>query len=97
MALDLHSIRKAIYDWFTASQGAGTPYAAVSGRLYAVQAPADTAWPLIIYDIITNTPDWTFDHDLEECRVQFSMFCEDDPDGIDVEAVATALRQSLIS
>ena len=92
-ALNLASIRKAIYDWFAASQGAGTPYAAVSGRLYAVQAPADTSWPFIIFDIVSDNSTWTFDYGIEELRVQFSMYCKDDPDGLDVEVVATALRK----
>jgi len=92
MAISLVSLRKAIFDWFNASQGAGTVYAAVGGRLYALAAPDRPTWPYIVMDNIYNSPSWTFDHTSENLRVQFRIFTEDDPDGLDVELIATKLR-----
>lgn len=92
MARSLTSIRKAIYDWFAADQAAGTVYAAVSGRLYANKVPPETDWPYIQFSVIDNMPHWTADHDGERPRVQFSIFAENDEDGLDVEAIATKLR-----
>lgn len=92
MAISLVSLRKAIFDWFNASQGAGTVYAAVSGRLYALAAPERVTWPYIMFYVISSNPSWTFDHTIENLRVQFSIFAEDDPDGLDVELIATKLR-----
>jgi len=93
MAISLASLRKAIFDWFNADQAAGTVYTAVSGRLFALQhPPTKVVWPYIVFYVISSNPSWTFDHTVENLRVQFSIFSEDDPDGLDVELIATKLR-----
>ena len=95
MAISLVSLRKAVYDWFKASQAAGTVYAAVAGRLYSggsVPEGKALTWPFIVFDVVTSNPGHTFSTTVEELRVQFSIFTKDDPDGIDVELIATKLR-----
>ena len=95
MAISLASLRKAIFDWFNAASGAGTVYAAVGGRFYtrgSVPPAHLLTWPYIVMENVYNSPSWTFDHTIENLRVQFSIFTEDDPDGLDVELIATKLR-----
>ena len=42
--------------------------------LYHVQAPPRAVFPYGTFDLIANTPDWTFTEEFENCLLQFSLF-----------------------
>lgn len=76
MATPHQTFRKAIYDKFKASQVAGTVYAAVGGRLYSTVAPANATFPYIVVDGISMVETDTFNANIENLRVQFSIFSD---------------------
>jgi len=93
MAVALEKIPDAIYAWFAGDQGAGSVYAAVSGRLYYTgSVPENTAWPFIVFQRISSAPDWAQGLNNETGRFQFTIFTADDPDGGAAEAIASKLR-----
>lgn len=55
--------------------GAAPVTAIIGTRRYFAEAPPDTAFPYIVYFIISDVPVRTFvDDDMEDMRIQFSMF-----------------------
>ena len=47
--------------------------AVVSG-MYLTEAPQGTAYPYIVYHLISNIADWTYTEDMENSLIQFSIF-----------------------
>jgi hypothetical protein len=47
--------------------------AAITG-LYLTEAPQGTAYPYVVYHLISNVPNWTFTEDMENILIQFSIF-----------------------
>lgn len=46
----------------------------IGNRLYKGRAPEGAEYPYIVYMIVTNGPDKTFDTDYEDTLIQFSLF-----------------------
>ena len=66
-------------------------YTLVSGKMYKERAPQDAAPPYIVYHIISDVPDWTFDTDFERVRIQFNLY-SDEESSSEVEDIYAALR-----
>lgn len=49
-------------------------YTAVGGRIYKGRAPDETAYPYIVYQLVSDVADWTFTENLEDVLIQFSIF-----------------------
>ena len=47
--------------------------AAVTG-LYFTEAPQGTAYPYIVYNLVSNVGDWTYTESMENSLIQFSIF-----------------------
>jgi hypothetical protein len=44
----------SLYNKLTASQGAGSVYALVSGRIFQIEAPQDVALPCLVFEVAGN-------------------------------------------
>lgn len=64
------NLTKAIY----AKLSGSSLSTAIGGRLYKGRAPQGTSYPYVVYFMVTNTPDYTFSEDFENCTIQFSIF-----------------------
>jgi len=81
------AITDAIYGQLTASQIAGTVYAALSGRIYHLEAKENETLPLLVFGAISNMPEVNFDGSTTEtCMVEFTLY------GQGYEAGAAALQ-----
>jgi hypothetical protein len=60
----------------TTNQGAGTFYAAVSGRIYQGMAPEEAALPLARWFVVTDGPDSHFSADHLDTEIQFDLWGE---------------------
>jgi len=49
---------------------------AIGGRLYQEEAPERATYPYCVFDSIVNTEDDTFDTDMDDIIIQFSIFSE---------------------
>ena len=67
----MDELLKAIYDEFTND---ATLVAALTGGMYATRADPKVTAPYAVFDLISNTPDWTFAKAVESARIQFSIF-----------------------
>ena len=47
--------------------------AAITG-FYFTEAPQDAAMPYVVYNLVSNVPDWTYTEDMENSLIQFSIF-----------------------
>jgi hypothetical protein len=62
-----------IYSHFTADP-ANALYTAVSGRMYHHEAPQGATFPYVITLAVFEDHDWTFEEEIEEVSVQFSIY-----------------------
>jgi len=60
--------------------------------LYQTTAPSKAVFPYGTFDLITDTPDWTFTEDEEDCLVQFSLFSDIKSDSTQVCALFELLK-----
>lgn len=67
---DQQAVCDAIYTKLTAVQTVGTVHALTGGRIYEGQAPLDEALPFLVFNIISDVPDSTFDGDNLDAEVQ---------------------------
>lgn len=44
--------------------------------MYLTEAPQGTAFPYIVYSLVSNVPHWTFTEDFENALIQFNIFSE---------------------
>jgi len=63
-----------IYDKLKSVTTAGSVYAYVSGRLYGRQAKRAAALPLLIYQVVTDTPDRYFTSPDIGCEFQITIY-----------------------
>ena len=47
--------------------------AAITG-FYFTEAPQDAVMPYVVYNLVSNVPDWTYTEDMENSLIQFSIF-----------------------
>ena len=47
---------------------------AVITGFYFTEAPQDAAMPYVVYNLVSNVPDWTYTEDMENSLIQFSIF-----------------------
>jgi len=47
--------------------------AAITG-FYFTEAPQDAVMPYVVYNLVSNVPDWTYTEDMENSLLQFSIF-----------------------
>ena len=47
---------------------------AVITGFYFTEAPQDAVMPYVVYNLVSNVPDWTFTEDMENSLLQFSIF-----------------------
>jgi len=66
---------KAIYDEFTND---ATLVAALTGGMYGIRANPKVSTPYCVYDLVGNSPSWTFAKAVESGRIQFSIFADTD-------------------
>lgn len=92
MSAALSELRAALYTHFKANTGAGTVYYAVGGRYAAQVAPADIVWPYVLTLVVSASQRYIQDIAIDELRVQFSIFTQDDPDGASAETIGSLLR-----
>jgi len=67
-------------------------YNSVSGKLYKERAEQDSALPYAVYHIISSVPDWSFNSDFEDIRIQFDLF-SDKNSSSEIEDMYTYLRE----
>jgi len=41
---------------------------------YNTEAPEDAVFPYGIFSLVSDTPDWTFSENFENCLIQFDLF-----------------------
>ena len=46
----------------------------LKGGFWNTQAPENSVYPYGTFTLITNTEDWTFTEEFEECLIQFNLF-----------------------
>ena len=46
----------------------------IGTRMYKGRAPANATYPYIVYMVVADTPDKTFNSDYEDVLIQFSLF-----------------------
>jgi len=57
------------------SKAAGTALmTSIGNRLYKGRAPANATYPYVVYQVVTDVPDYTFKRDYESVIVQFSIY-----------------------
>ena len=66
----MNNILSAIYGKFTGSALS----ADVGGRIFLDQAPDGTAFPYIVYFVVSATPEKTFSEIFTDTLIQFSLF-----------------------
>ncbi len=69
----MDELLKAIYEEFTND---ATLVAALTGGMYTIRADPKVTAPYAVFDLVSNTPDWTFAKVVESARIQFSIFSE---------------------
>tara|TARA_Y100000310_G_scaffold333913_2_gene412478 strand:+ start:344 stop:733 length:390 start_codon:yes stop_codon:yes gene_type:complete len=74
-------LMKAIYDEFTND---ATLVAALTGGLYQTRADPKTSFPYGVFDLVSNTPGWTFAKAVESARIQFSVFAATNAEIMDI-------------
>jgi len=55
-----------------ASEMSTCPY--ISGRYYPIVGPQETVYPFVAASPIYLVPDWTFTQNIQEVRIQFSVY-----------------------
>lgn len=68
----MNNLLTAIYSKFTGS----TLSTAVGGRIYLDEAPENTAYPYVVYQIISSVPEDHFNEYLDNTLIQFSLFSD---------------------
>ncbi|MCK5606644.1 hypothetical protein KAR91_32380 [Candidatus Pacearchaeota archaeon] len=63
---DLFAAIKSLFD--------GDPLSASVSDLYNTEADDDAVYPYIVFSLIGNTPDFTFEEDFEGLLVQFDVY-----------------------
>ena len=63
----------------------------IGGRLYQARAPQGVTWPYAVFYIIHDRPDNTFQENLEDALVQFSLFSKA-PETTEIEDIVTNLK-----
>ena len=81
-----------IYNKFTGSTGAGTPYVLTGGRLHPSEAPQNSSYPYGAYHLISNTPDYVFERTpvIENALIQFNLY-DDNNSAVDICTLYTAV------
>ena len=77
----MKALFKGIVSYFNATYSSGgssvnyAVYNAVSGQIYNTEAPQSSASePYIVFNLVSNLNDETFNEDTEEALVQFNIF-----------------------
>ena len=72
----MNALQQAIYNKYNASTGHGA-YTSVSGRFYLNVAPQGITFPYVVYFEVTDVDDLYFCEELQEHRIQFDCFSQD--------------------
>jgi hypothetical protein len=72
--IDIQTLGTGIISLYAGSSGATLRGLTGDGKLFQDQAPQTTAFPYIIFTIIDDVNDDTFEEEISESRVQFSIF-----------------------
>jgi len=83
------NLMPAIYNLFNTANALNT---SVNGRMYFKSAPAEKIFPFIVYDIITDVPQWTFTSNYEDVTVQFDIFCIKGISDLQIETILDNLE-----
>lgn len=67
----MKNLMTAIYNKFNATNDLNT---AINGRMYYKRAPDKKEFPYIVFDIISDVPEWTFTDNYENAMIQFDIF-----------------------
>ena len=51
-----------------------TDLKAIITGFYFTEAPQDAVMPYVVYNLVSNVPDWTYTEDMENSLLQFSIF-----------------------
>jgi len=62
---------RAVYDHYT-----GDPLSDSLTAMYNTEAPYDAEFPYAIFSLVSNTQDFTFTEDFENCLVQIDLFSD---------------------
>lgn len=71
----IEAFLKAIFDKYSAANDFKT---ATGGRLYAYEAPENTAYPYCVFEQISGIPDRTFTEKGEDVLIQFALVDKSD-------------------
>lgn len=98
--MSVKAITDAIYTKLTASQGAGTLYAAVGGRIYFTEAPPNTAMPHLVFSSIASPVAHAYGPVIQEqMLVQFDIWCNKtdgmEDSALDIESKLFTLMDSV--
>jgi len=85
----MKNLMTAIYTKFNATNDLNT---AIGGRLYYKRAPDEKEFPYIVYDIVSDVPDWTFTDTYENVTIQFDIFAIAGVSSGQTEDIYTALK-----
>jgi len=84
----LKNLSTAIY---TLTSASGAFWTSIGGRFYKAVAPSGAVYPYVVYSMIYDNNEGTFQEDIEDCLFQFSIFSSDNS-SLEVENLYTAMK-----
>ena len=84
----MKNLTTAIYSLVSSS---GALWTSIGGRFYKRVVPAGTAYPYMVFSIIYDNEDGTFQEEIEDCLCQVSIFSSDNSSS-EVEDLYTAAK-----
>ena len=90
------AVRNAIATKLVADTSSGSLYDKVGGRIYDMQAPQDTALPLLVFEVIGNQPARWMGAKGQELLVRFTIY-GDKGTGMSATTGAGTIEQSLFN
>jgi len=89
----MNALFQAIYEHYAAFRNPADAYALTGGRLYRGQAPEGAGFPYIVMILISGTDQRMFTDDVEDARIQFSVFGEFGGDARPTMAIYESLHK----
>ena len=84
----MKNLTTAIYSLVS---GSGAFWTSIGGRFYKRVAPTGPVYPYVVYSIIYDDEDGTFQEEIEDCLCQVSIFSSDNS-STEVENLYTAAK-----
>lgn len=90
----MKTIADAIYSLFIAQVNSqySTFHTAIGGRMYYVKAPQNVGFPYVVFNIISDTPNYYFTETMVDTRIQFDLVAKS---VTEIEDITTKLELAL--